>query len=95
MSQANTTSARLRDVEESIKGQPIKALAVAALVGFVVGGGYRSRLGISLLGFVGRTTLRKVAFSALSEAINNDRNDRDREPSNRGSRKSASNAETD
>jgi hypothetical protein len=74
MSQASTISSRLRDVEESIKDQPVKALAVAAIAGFVVGGGYRSRLGIYLLGLVGRTALRNVAFSALSEAINKDRN---------------------
>ena len=95
MVQASTISSRLRNLEESIKEQPWKALGVAAMVGFVVGGGYRSRFGISLLGLVGRAGLRNVAFSALSKAINSDRNGKDRERYNRASRKSAPDPGTD
>jgi hypothetical protein len=53
MVQASTISSRLRDLEESVKEQPVKALGIAAMAGFVVGGGYRSRLGISILGLMG------------------------------------------
>jgi hypothetical protein len=79
MSEVSTIFSRLRNVEESIKEQPLKTLAVAAVTGLVVGGGYRSRLGLSLLGLVGRTVLHNVASSALSGAINKVRSDRDPE----------------
>jgi hypothetical protein len=79
MPEVTTISSRLRDVEQSIKKQPAKALAIAAMAGFVVGGGYRSRLGISLLGLAGRSALRNLAMSALLRA-NKNRSGRDREP---------------
>jgi hypothetical protein len=93
MSEDRTIFSRLRNVEESIKEQPLKALAVAAVTGLVVGGGYRSRLGLSLLGLVGQTVLHNVASSALSGAIKKVRSDRD--PKHTSPRKIASEARSD
>ena len=95
MSEVSTIFSRLRDVEESIKEQPLKALAVAAVTGLVVGGGYRSRLGLSLLGLLGRTVLHNVASSALSGAIKKFEVRSDRDPKHTGPRKMASETGSD
>jgi hypothetical protein len=69
MAESITVSARLCDLEQSIKHQPLTALGISALAGFVIGGGYRSRLGISVLWIMGRAAMREVAVSAISGAM--------------------------
>src|SRR6516162_8675332 len=69
-SDAVQSRAGLSAVEHSIKAKPpLKALGVSALAGFVVGGGYRSRLGISILCFLGRAAIREAPMSAIARAI--------------------------
>ncbi len=86
-----SVSARLRALEESIKEQPLKALGIGALAGFVVGGGYRTRLGLSILLFMGKAAMREVAVSAVAGAINqHDRSGNDRGRSGAGAARSSS-----
>jgi hypothetical protein len=79
MAEGETLGARLRALEKSIKEQPLKALGIGAAAGFVVGGGLRSRVGASLLLFVGKVAMREMALSAVSGAVNkHDRSGKDR-----------------
>src|SRR5277367_2540448 len=90
MAEGETVSARLRALEESIKEQPIKALGLGALAGFVIGGGYRSRLGLSVLLFMGKAAMREMAVSAVAGAINqHDRSGSDRGRSRAGATRSS------
>jgi hypothetical protein len=66
MSEVSTISSGLRDVEESLKAQPLKALAAAAVTGFVVWRWLQKSTRCVFLGLVGRTVLHDVASSALS-----------------------------
>jgi len=42
-------------LEESARQRPLRALAVSAGTGFVLGGGLRSRMGLALAMFLGRS----------------------------------------
>ena len=68
-SDGDRLQAGLGGVEHSIKAKPLKALGLSAVAGFVVGGGYRSRLGISILFFLGRAAIREAAISAFARAV--------------------------
>jgi hypothetical protein len=68
-SQSGSVEARVGAVEQSIKNNPLKAMGFGVLAGFVIGGGYRSRLGISILLVMGRAAIREIAISAVSKAM--------------------------
>jgi hypothetical protein len=61
---ANGT-ARHRDVAEYVRDEPLTALAIAGVTGFVLGGGVNRRVGLTLLAIVGRIALRAVATSVI------------------------------
>jgi hypothetical protein len=95
-SQINSVAAPLNAVEESIKENPLTALGMAALAGFVVGGGYRSKLGISLIWLAGRVAMRRAVIAAVSRAVDHDgRSGEARKRSRRGTSGTAPDAETD
>jgi uncharacterized membrane protein YebE (DUF533 family) len=68
-SQISSIAVQLDAVERSIKDNPLIALGFGALAGFVIGGGYRSRFGTSLILLAGRAALREVVNSAVSKAM--------------------------
>lgn len=80
MAKGEIVSVRLRVLEKSIREQPLKALCLSAFAGFPIGGGYRSRLGRSVLSFLSNAAIRQAAVSSLLGAIeNHDRSRHDRE----------------
>jgi hypothetical protein len=60
---------RERDIGEYIKEEPLTALAIAGGVGFVLGGGANSRIGLALLTIVGRIALRGAATSFIVDLV--------------------------
>jgi hypothetical protein len=58
-------TARHRDVAEYVREEPLTALAIAGVTGFVLGGGVNRRVGFGLLAIVGRIALRAVATSVI------------------------------
>jgi hypothetical protein len=67
---SRTTSAQ-RPLADQVRENPLLALAVAAMVGFVTGGGARSRAGLAMLMFVGKLATRKAVLSAIVKAVDN------------------------
>jgi hypothetical protein len=59
------SAARHRDVVEYIRDEPLTALAIASMTGFVLGGGVNRRIGLAMLTIVGRIALRGVATSLI------------------------------
>jgi hypothetical protein len=60
---------RNRDIGEYIKEEPLTSLAIASGVGFIVGGGANSRIGLAMLGIVGRIALRGVATNFIMDLV--------------------------
>ena len=56
---------RERDIGEYVREEPLTALAIASGVGFILGGGANSRIGLALLTIVGRIALRGAATSFI------------------------------
>ena len=50
-------------ISETINERPLGAMAAAAVVGFIAGGGARSRLGFALLTIAGKSFARQEAFN--------------------------------
>jgi uncharacterized membrane protein YebE (DUF533 family) len=60
------SAARRRDVVEYVRDEPLTALAIAAMAGFVLGGGVNRRIGLTMLTIVGRIALSGVATSLIA-----------------------------
>ena len=60
---------RNRDIGEYIKEEPLTSLAIASGVGFIVGGGANSRIGLALLSVVGRIALRGAATNFIVDLV--------------------------
>jgi hypothetical protein len=56
-------------IEPQIRQRPLAAIGVAALTGFVVGGGLRSRLGSAALLIVARMVVRDMVTQTVANAI--------------------------
>ena len=73
---------RNRDIGEYIREEPLTSLAIAGGVGFVLGGGANSRIGLALLTIAGRIALRGAATSFIVDLVTgnhgNERPNRDR-----------------
>jgi hypothetical protein len=54
-------SRRRQDLREYVTEKPAVSLAIAATVGFIVGGGTNSRLCVTFLAFIGRMAVREAA----------------------------------
>ena len=59
----------LRRVTESIRRNPLAALGVSALTGFVFGGGARTRLGGAALLLTARVALREAVSGTVTNAL--------------------------
>jgi hypothetical protein len=64
---------RERDIGEYIKEEPLTSLAIAGGVGFILGGGANSRIGLALLTIVGRIALRGAATSFIVDLVSGNR----------------------
>jgi hypothetical protein len=60
---------RERDIGEYIREEPLTSLAIASGVGFIIGGGASSRLGLALLSIVGRIALRGAATNFIVDLV--------------------------
>jgi len=60
------SAARHRDVVEYVRDEPLTALAIAGMAGFVLGGGVNRRIGLAMLTIVGRIALSGVATSLIA-----------------------------
>jgi hypothetical protein len=60
-----------RELEEMIKDEPLKAVAIAAGIGFFTGGGMRSRTAGAILLLVGRIATRTMVSNYIMGALNN------------------------
>ena len=67
---------RERNIGEYIREEPLTSLAIASGVGFIIGGGANSRLGIALLGIVGRIALRGAATNFIVDLVAGNRDSR-------------------
>ena len=79
---------RNRDIGEYIREEPLTSLAIAGGVGFIVGGGANSRIGLALLGIVGRIALRGAATNFIVDLVTGNHQDRG---AGRGSNRGGSN----
>lgn len=60
-----------RPLADQIKEQPLLALGVAALVGFVAGGGAWTRAGVAGMMLAARIFARRMATGAIAKAVQN------------------------
>ncbi len=70
----DSTRGLIDAVEYSARRRPLRALAVSVGTGFVLGGGLRSRMGLALALFVGRSfagTAVKNTIEAMTEQYGN------------------------
>jgi hypothetical protein len=61
--------AKTKEVEATIRENPLTAIALAAAVGFVVGGGMASRPGLLILALLGRKAAQEIALNFVSEMV--------------------------
>jgi hypothetical protein len=59
---------RREGLGEYVREAPLSSLAIAAAAGFLVGGGFKNRVGLAMLAIVGRIAMQGVA-STFIEAI--------------------------
>ena len=64
---------RERDIGEYIREEPLTSLAMAGGVGFILGGGANSRIGLALLTIVGRLALRGAAANFIVDLVTRNR----------------------
>jgi hypothetical protein len=64
---------RDRDIAEYIREEPLTSLAIAGGVGFIFGGGARSRIGLALLTTVGRIALSGAVTSFVVGLVDGNR----------------------
>jgi hypothetical protein len=55
----------------AVRRNPMHALGIGFLAGFVIGGGQRSRAGQGLIGLAARMMVRQVVITGLAEVIGN------------------------
>jgi hypothetical protein len=67
---------RERDIGEYIREEPLTALAIAGAVGFVLGGGANTRLGLALLTVAGRIAMRGAATNFIVDLLAGNSSDR-------------------
>ena len=56
---------RDRNIGEYVREEPLTSLAIAGGVGFILGGGANSRIGLALLSIAGRIAMRGAATSFI------------------------------
>jgi ElaB/YqjD/DUF883 family membrane-anchored ribosome-binding protein len=59
----------LRQLEKTIREKPLSAAALAATVGFIVGGGLATRPGLAMLVLFGRMAAKETAVNLVTEMV--------------------------
>ena len=59
----------LRQLEKTIRDKPLSAAALAATVGFIVGGGLATRPGLAMLMLFGRMAAKETAVNLMTEMV--------------------------
>ena len=59
----------LRQLEKTIREKPLSAAALAATVGFIVGGGLATRPGLAMLILFGRMAAKETAVNLVTEMV--------------------------
>jgi ElaB/YqjD/DUF883 family membrane-anchored ribosome-binding protein len=59
----------LRQLEKTIREKPLSAAALAATVGFIVGGGLATRPGLAMLILFGRMAAKETAVNFVTEMV--------------------------
>ena len=59
----------LKDIEKSIHDRPFLYLPLAAGIGFVIGGGLATNMGVALLGLFGRKVAMETATNVGGQAL--------------------------
>jgi hypothetical protein len=72
-------------VSEYVREEPLTALAIATIAGFVLGGGVNRRIGLAMLTIVGRIALRDVATSLIVGMVTGSRDNRRQDSAKDGS----------
>lgn len=65
-----------REVRASISERPLLAVGVAALAGFVVGGGSGTRVGVAALMLIARMAIRDVLAQTIADSLHSGNYDR-------------------
>ena len=73
-------------MSEYVRDEPLTALTIAGVTGFVLGGGVNRRLGLAMLTVVGRIALRAVATSLIVGIVTGDNDGARRGSSRKGDR---------
>ena len=60
---------QIERLEERIERYPMAALGIAALAGFVLGGGLKSKAGLTLMAFAGRMVLRETTLGLVRNTL--------------------------
>ena len=59
----------LRQLEKTIREKPLSAAALAATVGFIVGGGLATRPGLAMLILFGRMAAKETALNFVTDMV--------------------------
>jgi hypothetical protein len=59
----------LRQLEKTIREKPLSAAALAATLGFIVGGGLATRPGLAMLILFGRMAAKETAVNLVTEMV--------------------------
>ena len=59
----------LRQLEKTIREKPLSAAALAATVGFIVGGGLATRPGLAMLILFGRMAAKETAVNFVTDMV--------------------------
>jgi len=59
----------LRQLERTIREKPLSAAALAATVGFIVGGGLATRPGLAMLILFGRMAAKETSVNFVTEMV--------------------------
>lgn len=63
--------AEQRSLSDYVREEPLLSLGVAALLGFVAGGGALTRTGMGALMLLGRMMAGQIALEAISKSVRN------------------------
>jgi hypothetical protein len=70
-SPSDSSTNHLKAVAGAIRRNPMQALSIGFLAGFVIGGGQQSRAGQGLIGIAARLMVRQAVINGLAEVIGN------------------------
>jgi hypothetical protein len=66
----------VQSLNQHVKDAPLSSLAIAVAAGFIVGGGFKNRVGLAVLGLVGRIAIQNFASNFLSAVMAGSNRDR-------------------